>query len=124
MGITCIICLIVASIAISSLMSSEIHRRKKEIGLLKVLGANTFQIYLIFASENLIVALFAALFGFIFGTALSQIISLSIFGYFIDIAFIALPLSFIFGGLIALLGCLLPIKNITQLSAAGVLYGR
>ncbi|ENL7774414.1 ABC transporter permease [Campylobacter jejuni] len=124
MGITCIICLIVASIAISSLMSSEIHRRKKEIGLLKVLGANTFQIYLIFASENLIVALFAALFGFIFGTALSQIISLSIFGYFIDIAFIALPLSFIFVGLIALLGCLLPIKNITQLSAAGVLYGR
>ncbi|EAH6203296.1 ABC transporter permease [Campylobacter jejuni] len=124
MGITCIICLIVASIAISSLMSSEIHRRKKEIGLLKVLGANTFQIYLIFASENLIVALFAALFGFIFGTALSQIISLSIFGYFIDIAFIALPLSFIFAGLIALLGCLLPIKNITQLSAAGVLYGR
>ncbi|EKF1589147.1 ABC transporter permease [Campylobacter jejuni] len=124
MGITCIICLIVASIAISSLMSSEIHRRKKEIGLLKVLGANTFQIYLIFAGENLIVALFAALFGFIFGTALSQIISLSIFGYFIDIAFIALPLSFIFAGLIALLGCLLPIKNITQLSAAGVLYGR
>ncbi|EIP5070934.1 ABC transporter permease [Campylobacter jejuni] len=124
MGITCIICLIVASIAISSLMSSEIHRRKKEIGLLKVLGANTFQIYLIFASENLIVALFAALFGFIFGTALSQIISLSIFGYFIDIAFVALPLSFIFAGLIALLGCLLPIKNITQLSAAGVLYGR
>ncbi|EAJ0873468.1 ABC transporter permease [Campylobacter jejuni] len=124
MGITCIICLIVASIAISSLMSSEIHRRKKEIGLLKVLGANTFQIYLIFAGENLIVALFAALFGFIFGTALSQIISLSIFGYFIDIAFIALPLSFIFAGLIALLGCLLPIKNITQLSAAGVFYGR
>ncbi|EPO8462275.1 ABC transporter permease [Campylobacter jejuni] len=124
MGITCIICLIVASIAISSLMSSEIHRRKKEIGLLKVLGANTFQIYLIFASENLIVALFAALLGFIFGTALSQIISLSIFGYFIDIAFVALPLSFIFAGLIALLGCLLPIKNITQLSAAGVLYGR
>ena len=47
-----------------------------------------------------------------------------LFGYFIDIAFVALPLSFIFAGLIALLGCLLPIKNITQLSAAGVLYGR
>ncbi|EAH6126392.1 ABC transporter permease [Campylobacter jejuni] len=124
MGITCIICLIVASIAISSLMSSEIHRRKKEIGLVKVLGADTFQIYLIFASENLIVALFAALFGFIFGTVLSQIIGLSIFGYFIDIVFVALPLSFIFAGLIALLGCLLPIKNITQLSAAGVLYDR
>ncbi len=42
MGITCIICLIVASIAISSLMSSEFIV-EKEIGLLKVLGANTFQ---------------------------------------------------------------------------------
>ncbi|MFQ6342255.1 ABC transporter permease [Campylobacter sp. VTCC 70190] len=124
MSVTCIICIIIASIAISSLMSSEIHRRKKEIGLLKVLGANTFQIYLLFASENLIVALFAALFGFAFGVALSQIISLSIFGYFIDIAFIALPLSLIFAGFIAILGCLLPIKNITQLSPAGVLYGR
>ncbi|MBC2815587.1 FtsX-like permease family protein, partial [Campylobacter jejuni] len=69
MAITCIICLIVASIAISSLMSSEIHRRKKEIGLLKVLGAKTFQIYLLFAGENLIIALVSAVFGFIFGTA-------------------------------------------------------
>lgn len=124
MAITCIISLIVASIAISSLMSSEIHRRKKEIGLLKVLGANTFQIYLLFASENLIIALIAAIFGFIFGIGVSEFISLGIFGYFINIAFIALPLSLVFAGLIAILGCLLPIKNITNLSPAGVLYGR
>ena len=124
MAITCIICIIVASIAISSLMSSEIYRRKKEIGLLKVLGANTFQIYLLFASENLIIALVAALFGFVFGVGLSLVISLSIFGYFIDIAFVILPLSFIFSALIALLGCLLPIKNISNLSPAQVLYGR
>lgn len=65
-----------------------------------MLGANTFQIYLIFASENLIVALFAALFGFIFGTALSQIISLSIFGYFIDIAFIAFTFKLYFWDLL------------------------
>ncbi|VUA75416.1 Cell division protein FtsX [Campylobacter coli] len=124
MAITCIICLIVASIAISSLMSSEIHRRKKEIGLLKVLGANTFQIYLLFAGENLIIALVSAVFGFIFGIGLSELISLGIFGYFINIAFIALPLSLVFAGLIAILGCLLPIKNIANLSPAGVLYGR
>lgn len=124
MAVTCIICLIVASISISSLMSSEIHRRKKEIGLLKVLGANTFQIYLLFASENLIVALISAVFGFIFGIGVSELISLGIFGYFIDIAFVALPLSLIFAALIAILGCLLPIKNITNLSASEVLYGR
>ncbi len=33
-------------------------------------------------------------------------------------------LSLVFAGLIAILGCLLPIKNIANLSPAGVLYGR
>ncbi|TKX32998.1 ABC transporter permease [Campylobacter aviculae] len=124
MSITCIICIIISSIAISSLMNSEIHRRKKEIGLLKVLGANTFQIYLIFSSENLIVAFIAAIFGFVFGIGISEIISLNIFGYFINIAFIALPLSLIFAGLIAIIGCLIPIRNISNLSPVEVLYGK
>ncbi|KAA6227294.1 MULTISPECIES: ABC transporter permease [unclassified Campylobacter] len=124
MGVTSLICIIVASIAIASLMSSEINSRKKEIGLLKVLGANTFQIYLIFASENLIVALVAAICGFICGIGISELISFNIFGYLIQISFIALPLSLIFAGFIAILGCLLPIKSIMGLSAWEVLCGR
>ncbi len=124
MAVTSIICIIVGGIAVSSLMSSEIHRRKKEIGLLKALGANTFEIYLLFASENLIVALVAGTFGFIFGIGISELISLNIFGNFIDISFIVLPLSLVFAGFIAIFGCLLPIKNITNLSPAEVLYGR
>ena len=87
MALTALICLVVSSIAIASLMSSEIHARKKEIGLLKVLGANAFQIYVIFAGENLLVALLAALCGFAFGVGLSQIIALSIFGYTVATAF-------------------------------------
>ncbi|MCX2682599.1 ABC transporter permease [Campylobacter sp. MIT 21-1685] len=124
LSVTSLLCLIVASIAISSLMSSEIHRRKKEIGLLKVLGANTFEIYFLFASENLVVALIAAFFGFIFGIGLCELISLSIFGHFVGIAFATLPLSLVFAGIIVLLGCLLPLKNITNLAPAEVLYGR
>lgn len=121
---TAIICLIVASIAIASLMSSEIHRRKKQIGLLKVLGANTFQIYVIFASENLLVALVAALFGFGFGVGLSQIIALSIFDYTIATSFIALPLCLAFAALTVLLGCLFALKDILNLLPVQVLYGK
>lgn len=124
LGVTSILCFIAASIAISSLMSAEIHRRKKEIGLLKVLGANTFQIYILFASENLVVAFIAAFFGFIFGIGLCELISLSIFGYFVDIAFVTLPLSLVFAGIITILGCLLPLKNIANLAPAEVLYGK
>lgn len=121
---TALICLVVASIAIASLMSSEIHRRKKQIGLFKVLGANAFQIYVIFASENLLVALFAALCGFGFGVGLSEIIALSIFGYTIAVSFIALPLCLAFAVLIVLVGCLFVLKDIVNLLPVQVLYGK
>lgn len=121
---TALICLIVASIAISSLMSSDINRRKKEIGLLKVLGATSFQIYLIFACQNLLVALVAAAFGFGFGIALSELIAYSIFGYTIAISFTVLPLALAFATLIVLLGCLFALKDITNLLPVQVLYGK
>ncbi|TQR60966.1 ABC transporter permease [Campylobacter troglodytis] len=124
MGLTALICLVVSSIAIASLMSSEIHSRKKEIGLLKVLGANAFQIYVIFASENVLVALIAALFGFAFGVGLSELIALSIFDYTIAISFIALPLCLAFALIIVLLGCLLSLKDIVNLLPVQVLYGK
>ena len=121
---TALICLIVASIAIASLMSSEIYMRKKQIGLLKVLGANTFQIYVIFVGENLLVAFIATVFGFIFGIILSQIIALSIFDYTIAVSFIALPLILVFAVLTVLLGCLFALKNIVNLHLVQVLYDK
>ncbi|TQR29523.1 ABC transporter permease [Campylobacter sp. MIT 99-7217] len=124
MGLTSVICLIVASIAIAALMSSEIHRRKKEIGLLKVLGANAFQIYMLFVSENLFVCIFASIFGFAFGILTSELIALSIFNHSIEISFIALPLSIVFAVLIVLVGCLFPMRNISFLQPAEVLCGK
>ena len=121
---TALICLIVASIAIASLMSSEIYMRKKQIGLLKVLGANTFQIYVIFVGENLLVAFIATIFGFIFGIILSQIIALSIFDYTIAVSFIALPLILVFAVLTVLLGCLFALKDIVNLHLVQVLYDK
>ena len=121
---TALICLIVASIAIASLMSSEIYMRKKQIGLLKVLGANTFQIYVIFVGENLLVAFIATIFGFIFGIILSQIIALSIFDYTIAVSFIALPLVLVFAVLTVLLGCLFALKDIVNLHLVQVLYDK
>ena len=124
MGLTALICLVVASIAIASLMSSEIHSRKKEIGLLKVLGANAFQIYVIFASENLLVALLAAVLGFACGIGLSELIALSIFGYTIAASLLALAITLAFALAIVLLGCLFSLKDIVNLLPVQVLYGK
>ncbi|EAJ5673590.1 ABC transporter permease [Campylobacter lari] len=124
MAVVSIICLIVASIAISSLMSADIFRRKSEIGLLKALGASTLQIYMIFALEGVMVALVGAIFGFAFGVGISEVIALSIFDHAIAISWIVLPICLFFAVLIVFLGCLFSVKGIAKLSTSEVLYGK
>ncbi|AJC88092.1 ABC transporter permease [Campylobacter insulaenigrae] len=124
MMVISIICLIVASIAISSLMSADIYRRKSEIGLLKALGASILQIYMIFVLEGVIIAIIGAILGFICGVVISEFIALSIFSHSVDISWIILPLCIFFAILIIFLGCLLSIKSISKLSTSEVLYGK
>lgn len=121
---TSIICLMVASIAIASLMSSELYRRKKQIGLFKVLGASSFEIYLLLTSENMLVALVASVFGFVFGALISELIAVEIFKHYIAISFISLPLVTLFALLIVALGCLFALKSLVNLLPAQVLYGK
>lgn len=124
MAVTSIICLIVASVGISAALSAEFQRRRKEIGLMKVLGANIWQIYALFAGESCVIAIFGAIFGFFAGVGVSEIISISIFSHFLPISWIALPLSVAFALFIAAFGSLLLLKNINELLPADVLYGR
>ena len=105
-------------------MTSEIYRRTKEIGLLKALGANNFQIYLNFALGSVFVAMISSLIGVAFGYLVSEIISYFIFSHFISISFIVIPITLFFAILIALIGSLLPMRNVINLLPAEVLYGR
>jgi abc transport permease protein-involved in lipoprotein release len=124
MGIVSIIALGVSAIGITSLMTSEIYRRKKEIGLLKAIGASNFEIYILFVSESLVVAFFAGMLGSAFGYGLSFIIAYSIFGYGIGVAWIMVPLSIAFALLISIVGSIVPMKNLVKLLPAEVLYDR
>ena len=124
MGMVSIIALIAASIGIASLMASEIHRRKKEIGLLKALGASNLAIYTLFIAESLSVALIAGTVGALVGYGLSMLIALSIFGHAVDISWIILPLTISFALIIAFVGSLLPMRSVIDLLPAEVLYGR
>lgn len=124
MAVTSIICLIVASVGISAALSAEFQRRRKEIGLMKVLGANIWQIYALFAGESCVMAIFGAIIGFLLGVGVSEIISISIFSHTLPISWIALPLSLAFALFITAFGSLWLLKNINALLPADVLYGR
>ena len=124
MGIVSIIALVVSAIGITSLMTSEIYRRKKEIGLLKAIGASNVEIYALFASESLVVAFFAGITGAFLGYALSYVMSYIIFSHGIGIAWIVLPISVAFALLISVVGSLMPMRNVINLLPAEVLYDR
>ncbi|ANE34625.1 ferrirhodotorulic acid ABC transporter, permease protein [Campylobacter hyointestinalis subsp. lawsonii CCUG 27631] len=124
MWVASVLSLIVSSICITSLMVSEINRRKKEIGLLKALGATNFIIYMQFVAEIFAVCICASLLGSLAGYALSFVLSYQIFGNFAGISIIVLPLSIFFGFLISVFGSILPLKSVINLLPAEVLYGR
>lgn len=124
MSVTSIICLLVSSVGIGALLSAEFQRRRKEIGLMKVLGANLWQIYAIFAGESCFIAIIGAIIGFFGGVGVAELISLSIFAHALPISWIALPLSIVFALFISLCGSLFLLKNINALMPANVLYGR
>ena len=124
MGVTSIICLLVSSVGIGALLSAEFQRRRKEIGLMKVLGASMWQIYAIFAGEACVIAIVGAIIGFFGGVGVAEAISISIFAHTLPISWIALPLSIVFALFISLCGSLFLLKNINALMPANVLYGR
>lgn len=124
MGVVTLLALLGASIGIASLMASEIHRRKKEIGLLKALGASSLSIYALFVSESLLVALLSGALGGLAGYGISMLMALGIFGHTLGVSWIILPLAVSFALLVALFGSLLPMRGVVDLLPAEVLYGR
>ena len=124
MGVVSILSLLISSICITSLLSSEIYKRKKEIGLLKALGASNFMIYIQFAAEIFVVCVVSSLAGALAGYALSWAIAYQIFGSFIGISVMVMPLSIVFGLLICIFGSILPLRGVIRLLPAEVLYGR
>ena len=124
MGVVSILSLLISSICITSLLSSEIYKRKKEIGLLKALGASNFMIYIQFAAEIFVICILSSLVGAVVGYALSWAIAYQIFGSFIGVSLMVFPLSIVFGLLICIIGSILPLRGVIKLLPAEVLYGR
>lgn len=115
---------IASGLGISSLMSTTIMERSREIGLMKGLGAGDHEVYLLFLSEAVIIGLVGGLLGFAGGTGLSGLIGLSIFGSAVSLHPVVLPVILAVSVVIALAGSVMPSRLITKLHPAEVLHGR
>jgi len=83
--------LIASALAVSAAMATAIFERRREIGLMKALGAGNTSIGAMFFTESALLGLFGGLAGFIFGSMLARQIGLWIFDTQIAIQPLLLP---------------------------------
>lgn len=116
--------LLASAMGIASLMTSNIMERSKEIGLMKALGAYTWQINLLFYAEAALSGVIGGVLGCLAGWGLAQFIGNALFGQPLSFAWIVIPCVLLLSVLISLIGTWFPAHRIAKLYPIEVLYGR
>ncbi len=116
--------LMAAAMGIASLMTSALIERSKEIGLMKALGAQDWQVGLPFYAEAILSSLIGGLLGCAAGWIVAHAIGRQLFGMPLDFAWIVVPGTLAIAVLIALVGTWFPARRIARLYPIEVLHGR
>jgi putative ABC transport system permease protein len=112
-----------AALAVSASMATTVFERRKEIGLMKSLGANNASIVTLFVSEGSILAVGGGLGGFLLGLLMAKRMSLAVFNEPLTVQ-PALLWIILFAALaVTLLGSLASIRRAMRIDSAVVLRG-
>lgn len=107
--------LVVSATAIGNSMVTAIRARKQEIGLLKTMGAKTYQVMALFLVEGGVVAFLGGCSGWLMGVLLSFSVQHILFSQ-AHVNMALLPVSVLFSFLIACVGSIVPVVQVTRLS--------
>ncbi len=123
MALLTVTALVSSSLGISSLMTTKVLERSKEIGLMKAIGAENWQVVLLFLIEASITGLLGGLAGYGLGLGFAQIIGRNVFGTSLSMNLMVIPVVLILSMGVAVAGSLSAMKMITRLRPAEVLHG-
>ena len=112
-----------SAVGVMAMMTTTVVERRKEIGMMKALGAENRQLARMFTSEALIIGLLGGILGFIVGTVLAQFIGMSTFDSYIPVQFIVLPLVLGVSAGVVLLASIIPVRKAASIEPARVLRG-
>ena len=118
-----ILSLIGSTLGITNLVTASVMERSQEIGLMKAVGANNIAVTGIVLTEILAASVIGLIGGFLAGIGFAQIIGLSVFGTYIELKAMVVPVVFILILIVTLLGSLPAIRMLLKLEPAKVLHG-
>ncbi len=112
-----------ASLGVAAAMNTSIFERKKEIGLMKAIGADENQIAELFFAEAAVTGIIGGAIGILIGIVLARIVGLWVFGAIINPSLFSVLISGILSVGIALLGSMLPVKKAVEIEPSVILRG-
>lgn len=117
------VALMASALGVLTTMTSSVIERRKEIGLMKAVGAGRGQVMSLFMAEAVIIGALGAIAGFVVGFVLSQAIGQGVFGTSISMHLLVLPAVMGIGVAVAVLASLLPVRRAVGVEPAVVLRG-
>ncbi|HEY4722621.1 MAG TPA: FtsX-like permease family protein [Anaerolineae bacterium] len=123
LGLIAAIVLIAAALSVSATMTTVMLERRREIGLMKAIGAEARRIGALFLAESGVIGAVGGIVGYALGFALAQVIAQSVFASAIaPDAWIGLSV-FAIAVIIAVIGSVIPVQRALAVEAAVVLRG-
>ena len=115
--------LLAAALAVSAAMATALMERRREIGLMKALGASGTSVAGIFHTEAALLALLGGCAGFALGAFMARQVGQAIFGVAVSVHPALLPIVLLAAGAIVLAGSWLAIRRAARVSPALALRG-
>src|SRR3954471_8490013 len=115
--------LLASALAVAAAMATAILERKKEVGLMKALGAGNLMIAGVFYAEAAVLAVAGGAFGFLGGMLMAQRISHAIFGAGVAVQPVLFPLVVGLAVLVTWIASSMAIRKGVLLEPAMVLRG-
>jgi putative ABC transport system permease protein len=123
MFLVTIVALLASALGVMTTMTTSVIERKKEIGLMKSVGAENKKIVSLFFSEATIIGIIGGLVGFIIGVVISQFIGMSVFNTLITPRYEIIPIVLLISVVVTLIASVIPVRKAVKVEPAIVLRG-
>jgi len=123
MFLVTIVALLASALGVMTTMTTSVIERRKEIGLMKSIGANNKKIMTLFLSEATLIGIIGGILGYGVGFILSQFIGMSVFNTSISLKVEVMPIVIGISIGVSLLASILPVHKAVNVEPAIVLRG-